>query len=79
MLTSFPEAKSMDQLLADLDRELHEISKAVDEYRDDRNRLLAKIRRALSLLELSISRLSIEGVERATLKELRLIHQGLQL
>ncbi len=78
MLT-FPEVKSLEQLYAKLDREFDQISKAADGYRDERDRLLGKIRRALSLLELTISRLSIDGVERATLKELRLIHQELQL
>jgi hypothetical protein len=78
-MLSFPEAKSLSDLYEHFDRAFDELGKEGQALQNERDRLLAKIRRALSLLELSISRLSIDGVERGTLKELRLIHQELQL
>jgi hypothetical protein len=79
MLTSFPEVKTLNELYAEMDRSIDQMTKAAEGYREERDRVLAKIRRALSLLELTISRLNIDGGERATLKELRQIHQELQL
>lgn len=78
-MLSVPEVKTLQQLYAEMDRLIDQMTRDAESYRDDRDRVLAKIRRALSLLELSISRLSIDGGERATLKELRQIHQELQL